>query len=271
MRDRATVRAAMVALIAGLAACAETPPASPTQTARVRSNKAALVGPPPCAGLFVSPSGEPFRLAPGGACPLDTWFAGADANHDGEISRSEFKADAARFFATLDVNGDGVLEPEEVQRYEREIAPEILGRPREAMAEPHLVLAQFSGGGMGGGMGGGSGGRGGGGRHHQNGGSSQPHEAGLGSSPDGLARYSLMDEPEPVASGDLNFDGKITAEEFAARASQRFETLKVDVGALSLPALQARMAARAGNHQRTGSRAERRRGGANGGVGVGAH
>ena len=148
MRDRLVLRAALVVVAAwGLVGCADAPP-TPVTTGR----SAAAPAPPPCGRLFVSASGEPFHRTPGGACPLNTWFAGVDANHDGEISRSEFKADAARFFATLDVNGDGVLEPDEVQRYERVVVPEILGRPREAMTEPHLILAQYGGGG---GMGGG--------------------------------------------------------------------------------------------------------------------
>ena len=68
-----------------------------------------------CPRLFVSPSGEPFRREPGGGqCPLSTWFSGADADHDGTLSRAEFQADAARFFRVLDRDADGILDATEV-------------------------------------------------------------------------------------------------------------------------------------------------------------
>ncbi|MBE7218203.1 MAG: hypothetical protein INR64_07015 [Caulobacteraceae bacterium] len=242
-------RAALVLSLAAMAACAGAPSPPPAPPVATAANPQ-----PACPRLFVSPSGEPFRREPGGACPLAVWFAAADANHDGALSRSEFKADAARFFAKLDLNGDGVLEPEEVQHYEQVVVPEILGRSREARLEPRLVLAQFGGAGGGGmgGMGGGHGG--GGGRRHQAGSGETHHDAGPGASPDGLSRYSLLDEPEPVASADLDFNGRITAEEFLTLASQRFDALDTTgSGALTLPALQARMAARSGERRRPGS------------------
>ena len=252
--------AALVAVVVGSAGCAEAPPLSPPAPSPIGQGSARAEG-PSCPRLFVSPSGEPFRRAPGGACPLEAWFAGADADHDGTLDRAESRADAARFFAKLDQNGDGVIDAVEVQRYEREIVPEILGRSREAMLQPRLTLVQFGGGMGGGGMGGGGmgGGRGGGGRH-RGGAPAGGHEAGPQGSPDGLSRYSLLDEPEPVASADLNFDGRITAEEFLTLASVRFDTLTTAVGgALTLPALQARMATRGGDRQRPGTgRAMRR-------------
>ena len=77
------------------------------------------------ATFFLSPAGEPFRAAPGGPSPLATWFAGADANHDGVLNFAVFQADFRRFFATLDTNHDGEIAPDEVARYETEILPEI--------------------------------------------------------------------------------------------------------------------------------------------------
>jgi hypothetical protein len=75
--------------------------------------------------FFLSPAGEPFRIAAGGPSPLATWFAGADADHDGVLTFAEFRADFRRFFATLDTNHDGEIAPDEVARYETEILPEI--------------------------------------------------------------------------------------------------------------------------------------------------
>jgi Ca2+-binding EF-hand superfamily protein len=72
--------------------------------------------------LFVSPMGEPFSAARGGDALAD-WFAKADQNRDGAITRDEMLADADRFFATLDVNHDGEIDPDEIARYETQIAP----------------------------------------------------------------------------------------------------------------------------------------------------
>ena len=72
--------------------------------------------------LFVSPMGEPFAAGPGGDALAD-WFAKADRNHDGMITRDEMQADAERFFATLDVNHDGEIDPDETTRYETQLAP----------------------------------------------------------------------------------------------------------------------------------------------------
>jgi len=77
------------------------------------------------ATFFLSPAGEPFRTTAGGPSPLATWFAGADANHDGVLTFAEFQADFRRFFAALDSNHDGEIAPNEVDRYESEIVPEI--------------------------------------------------------------------------------------------------------------------------------------------------
>jgi Ca2+-binding EF-hand superfamily protein len=74
---------------------------------------------------FISPMGEPFHGSETGEDGLVGWFHGADGNHDGKIAFEEFKQDGERFFATLDVNRDGEIDPDEIQRYETLIAPEI--------------------------------------------------------------------------------------------------------------------------------------------------
>jgi len=42
--------------------------------------------------VFLSPMGEPFRAEAGKPYPSAVWFAGADKNHDGYLSRAEVKA-----------------------------------------------------------------------------------------------------------------------------------------------------------------------------------
>ncbi|WP_332770981.1 hypothetical protein [Phenylobacterium sp.] len=168
--------------------------------------------PPPGGGLFISPCGEPFRGGEGKAA----WFAGADADHDGVLTLAEFRADAARFFKLLDVNADGQVDGAENQRYEREIAPEItgmgLGRP----------------------PGGPRGERPGEGRFIKRIGPKQaPRE--------GAARFSMLNEPQPVRGGDGDLNQRVSAEEWAKVAGRRFGLLDADAdGKLTLDTLPRR-------------------------------
>ena len=75
--------------------------------------------------VFISPSGEPFRPADGVGDGFETWFAQADTDRDGRLDRSEFRADAVRFFKRLDTNFDGVIDGFEVATYEKGVAPEL--------------------------------------------------------------------------------------------------------------------------------------------------
>jgi len=72
-------------------------------------------------GTLYSPNGEPLsggRLGhPSCADALGRWFDRVDANHDGAIDRNEFLADAARQFALMDLDKDGVLTPAELAQY----------------------------------------------------------------------------------------------------------------------------------------------------------
>jgi hypothetical protein len=75
--------------------------------------------------LFISPMGEPFRPDTREASGLAEWFNQADRNHDGRLMLDEMQGDADRFFAILDVNHDGEIDPDEIEHYETAIAPEI--------------------------------------------------------------------------------------------------------------------------------------------------
>jgi len=190
--------------------------------------------------LFISPSGEPFR----GADPLGAWFASADADHDGAISRAEFEADALRFFQRLDVNKDGQIDGFEMQAYERDIAPEITATEmdRQAAAGSSAGQPRPGGGGRrGGGMGRGGGGRGGGGRRGGEASNRGPAPAG-GVGREGAARYSLINEPEPIANADENLDSRVSLEEWKHATARRFNALdKARTGRLTLDALKGKV------------------------------
>src|SRR3954469_4904671 len=84
---------------------------------------------PPCqpkrAQIFLSPMGEPFRAGADEPYPSAQWFAKADADRDGKLTRAEMLADADQFFGRLDSNHDGEITPTENRVYEDQIAPEI--------------------------------------------------------------------------------------------------------------------------------------------------
>ncbi|MFL5296367.1 MAG: hypothetical protein ACJ798_08295 [Phenylobacterium sp.] len=190
-------RLVLGALLLGLAACASEP----------RGREGPGPSGPPRVRLFISPSGEPFR----GESGLAAWFAGADANHDGALSREEFEADALRWFRTLDANHDGQLDGIELQAYEHERVPEIGmvdlveglgGGPRRTRAV-----------------------RGGGAAANipADVGTAQLRAPGAGR--EGAARYGLLNEAQPVANADSNVDGRVSLAEWKVATARRFERL----------------------------------------------
>jgi len=192
--------------------------------------------------LFISPCGEPFRAKTNDPYPVVVWFNRADTNHDGQLDRVEFVADAMQFFQKLDANGDGVIDSRELYYYEHITAPEIMAGQQQTsalapglMAPRFLRIADFNlfkMGGMGGMGGGGGGGLGGvNGPPVVNGDDQPPPSHPDNSDPNslvGAAPYNLLGEPEPVAASDLSFSGKISQADFKTRANQRFDVLDAD-------------------------------------------
>jgi hypothetical protein len=72
-------------------------------------------------GQLYSPNGEVLNGGPLGrpSCTeaMTAWFERTDANHDGAIVLAEFLNDARRQFAVMDLNKDGTITPDELQRY----------------------------------------------------------------------------------------------------------------------------------------------------------
>jgi len=166
---------------------------------------------------FISPMGEPFRARSSVDDALARWFVQADRDHDGVLTADEMQADASRFFARLDSDENGDIDPEELIHYEWEVAPEIqvnsrLRRPRGAQ--------------------------------HRASDDEQEHRlvtiAGIDGSLQGAARYALLNIPEPVAAADANLDRSITLGEFRQAGIERFQLLDAShSGRLSLQALKA--------------------------------
>jgi Ca2+-binding EF-hand superfamily protein len=239
--------------VASLARDSETSPLAPLlKTAADDDDPSALTQ------LFISPCGEPFRAKASDPYPVVAWFKRADADHDGQLDRGEFVADAMQFFQKLDANGDGVIDSRELYYYEHITAPEIMiGQPPSSARTPRFLrVAELERVQLGGGSGGGIGGVGGppvveGGQDpsttHSD--SSDPNRL-IGAAP-----YNLLGEPEPVAASDLSFSGKISQADFKTRASQRFDVLDSDQrGYLTLDSLPKTLVQTLNKPRRLGKR-----------------
>jgi len=180
---------------------------------------------------FISPMGEPFRALTATDDTLADWFYKADSNRDGILTAAEMQADAERFFATLDTNHDGQIDPDELSNYEYEIAPDlqVMSRPRRAPGQPAPVVKAESADDLPVEKP----------RRHGRG-DQMDVGLGLGSDLQGAARYGLLNMPEPVAAADTDFNRAVTLDEFRAAAIARFQLLdKAQAGKLTLAQLEA--------------------------------
>jgi hypothetical protein len=180
---------------------------------------------------FISPMGEPFRALTATDDTLADWFYKADSNRDGILTAAEMQADAERFFATLDTNHDGQIDPDELSNYESEIAPDIqvMSRTKRAPGQPAPVVKAESADDLPVEKP----------RRHGRG-DQMDVGLGLGSDLQGAARYGLLNMPEPVAAADTDFNRAVTLDEFRAAAIARFQLLdKAQAGKLTLAQLEA--------------------------------
>ena len=172
---------------------------------------------------FISPMGEPFRSTT--ESPIQRWFRGADRDRDGMLTAEEMLLDADRFFARLDGNRDGQIDPDEIKTYEWEIAPEIQvnsdWRRRRGQSQQRHDDAPNDG------------------PRKQRG---DEHDGYRIDGLQGAARYGLLNIPQPVASADADFNRAITLAEFRQAASNRFRLLDTHgQGRLNLLELEARL------------------------------
>jgi hypothetical protein len=167
----------------------------------------------PARSLFISPSGEPFRGKDG----LAEWFAQADADRDGALTAAEFEADAQRAFKLYDTDGDGIVDGFEIQAWERERVPEL----------GEVMLGGFEGDGA---------------RRKKR------RDKDRGEGPPklftpagamGAARFSLINEPQPLLAADADVDGKVSAAEWKAATARRYAELdKARTGRITLENLR---------------------------------
>jgi len=179
--------------------------------------------------LFISPCGEPFLAPAGQPYPVVAWFDKVDANHDGKIDKAEFTADAAAFFSRLDTNGDGVLTSDEIYVYEHQIVPEILNNgqaslqtglirvslqydPSSITSNPDAAVTYDHEGSK---------------AADQAAQSAEEQAKALQAMNQGAAFFNFFNDPEPVMSGDRNFDFKITRKEFMDQSDRHFARLDV--------------------------------------------
>jgi hypothetical protein len=224
---RAAVSVLASILLAGaLAACAAGDDGPGGGPGGGQGGRRAPQGPLP--NVFVSPEGKPFHAPRDAPYPVAAWFAEADTNHDGKLTREEFRQDAAAFFKVLDIDHNGVLDGEEVSRYEDSVAPEILPNVGHLRANEGMdTTLKFD-------------------RDERNqsrqgrGGYREPRQPGPANIEilQGAGLFSLLNEPEPVAAADTQFDGRITLQEFEAAADRRFDLLDTkQLGYLTLATL----------------------------------
>lgn len=165
--------------------------------------------------VFIAPCGRPYRVAKGEAYPVALWFAEADTDRDSRLTELELRADALRFFAELDRNKSNLLEPDEQQRYQNEVAPEVLSADWSLNGAPALFwnIQQGSGGQW---------------QGPKRGGPGTAPTRRLGSyvgSTNGAARFMLIPRVNPVASANVDRRIDVRPDDFATQASRDFETL----------------------------------------------
>lgn len=187
---------------------------------------------------FISPAGKPYRSEGEEPYAKAEWFAALDSDQNGEISVTDFVAEAEAFFIELDTDADGRIALGEITNYEKVVAPEVQAgyRPPGVNGMGPPPGTSFPSGGRAGGPPGGGppgggrpGGRGGGPPLGVGGGPNKAMMEKLANMPQGAARFAILGMPQPIMAADGNMNGSVTLEEMRAAAIQRFGWLD-DIG-----------------------------------------
>jgi hypothetical protein len=144
--------------------------------------------------LLYSPNGEPLAGGPLGhpGCreAMAHWFDRVDAKGNGIIDRDEFLADAARQFAVMDLDHDGVVTPAELAAYRA---------PFYGAAPPAADAAPASG-------------------EHR-------HRRGSEGGQSGSGGEGQQDQADPVMLADTTLRFRVSSAEFLAYARRHFAQL----------------------------------------------
>ena|ERR1035437_6241235 len=145
--------------------------------------------------IIYSPTGDPLNGGPLGrpTCPdaMKRWFERVDANHDGAITLDEFLNDAKIQFQRMDIDKNGYLVSEEVERFRMTYRDYPAESKEETTSPPKS--------------------------HGKERGSSRENSSG--------ATGSVID---PVMSADINLDYRVTPDEFLAYSQKTFKSLDTD-------------------------------------------
>jgi hypothetical protein len=169
--------------------------------------------------IIYSPTGDPLNGGPLGkptcAEAMKRWFGRADTNHDNAVTPDEFLADAKAQFQRMDIDKNGYLVSEELERFRMTYRDYPAEKKSEAAGEHE-------------------GGQPSGDRHGKHG------------SGEGGSNASVID---PVMSADTDLDYKVTLDEFVAYSQKTFRGLDTDhTGKLTLAAVTAGMCASDDKH-----------------------
>ena len=163
--------------------------------------------------VYMSLMGEPYWTNSVGEHPFDQWLKMADQDGDGAVSSVEFVKDADAFFDSLDLDGDKIIDGDEMAKYEQ-LAP---GRTRAAGGGAQLPSSK---------------------RPKATASGDVPKgQVGIVASGDapsasrihpGGGRINFAEVPQPVAMADRNLDRRVTVDEFRKTAQRRFANYDVD-------------------------------------------
>jgi hypothetical protein len=176
--------------------------------------------------ILYSPNGEPLNGGPLGrpACQdaMNHWFDRVNVSHTGAISRDEFLADARQQFQRMDIDKNGYLVPEELDRFRRpyrqssgaDVSVTATDDDQASQPTPSSYGAH----------------------RHRRGSMGGGANAGNGAGASGQDNGAVVD---PVMSADTNLDNRVTLSEFMFYAQKTFPALDSDHnGSLSSSEIQ---------------------------------
>jgi Ca2+-binding EF-hand superfamily protein len=156
--------------------------------------------------IIYSPNGEPLNGGENGrpTCEeaMSRWFDRIDINHDHLISRDEFLADAETQFHRMDIDNNGYLVSEELERFRLPYRQQATTQATASKQNDATDQQK---------------------NQHKHG-----HGDESGAQTDSSHQSDQKDFPDPVMSADTNNDFKVTLNEFITQAGNKFIIFDAD-------------------------------------------